>query len=63
MPSAYSGRTFSVPMRELQEVLQQARIPDTCIAQLPRHIIWELDTCCARCGSSRQQKDYLLQRV
>lgn len=52
MPSAYDGRAFPVYVRELQEVLWKAQIPDTCIAWLPKHIIWEPDSCWA--ASSRQ---------
>lgn len=56
MASAYGGRTLPVAMRELQEVLQQAQILDTCIARLPRHNIWELDPCCAWCCSADSKK-------
>lgn len=43
-------------MRELQEVLQQVQIPDTCVARLPRHIIWERDPCCACVAQADSKK-------
>lgn len=60
-PSAYGERTIPVPIGELQEVLQQVQMPDTCSACL-LHAIQEQNPCCVRYGLSRWQKDELSSR-